>query len=282
MRNIIWGISTLLLIAYLVAVFIWMGQAVEGSKCAGLDIVISDTTTNKFVSSNEIAREIDYLPSRCKNMRLRDINTDSIERRLNSIDKIESASCLVLNSGRIILSVTPMQPVARVFDGDDSYYINREGKRISADARYYLDVPVISGDFDSTFQAVSLLPLVDYIAADKMWSSLVSMIKTDAKRNIYLIPIIRGHVINLGEISDWENKFLRLTRIYKDVLPVKGWNYYDTISVKWEGQVVATKRKKKLKDAEIDYVDKSEQEAVNPAAMLADETTDTVAIRNRN
>ncbi len=41
-----------------------------------------------------------------------------------------------------------------------------------------------------------------------------------------------------------KDKIHRLMRIYQDVLKVKGWNYYDTLSVKWRGQVVATRRMK--------------------------------------
>lgn len=282
MKKVIWCISALLLVAYVVFIFIWMGTAIEGGKCTGMEIYIADTADSWFVTAAEIAREIDDLPSRCKGMPLRDINTDSIEAKLNRIDKIESASCLMLNSGKVIVSVKPMQPVARVFEEDYSYYINRNGKRISADARYYLDVPVISGVFDAKLQAQELLPLVEYIYSDPTWSTFVSMIKTDMKHNIILVPVIRGHVINLGDMSDMENKFTRLRQFYKDVMPVKGWNYYDTIAVKWTGQVVATKRKKKLADTNLAYVDDSELEAVNTDAMLADETTDTVTIRNRN
>ncbi|MBQ9073013.1 MAG: hypothetical protein IJY30_00895 [Muribaculaceae bacterium] len=282
MKKVIWCISALLLVAYVVFIFIWMGTAIEGGKCTGMEIYIADTAASRFVTAAEIAREIDDLPSRCKGMPLRDINTDSIEAKLNRIDKIESASCLMLNSGKVIVSVKPMQPVARVFEEDYSYYINRNGKRISADARYYLDVPVISGVFDAKLQAQDLLPLVEYIYSDPTWSTFVSMIKTDMKHNIILVPVIRGHVINFGDMSDMENKFTRLRQFYKDVMPVKGWNYYDTIAVKWTGQVVATKRKKKLADTNLAYVDDSELEAVNTDAMLADETTDTVTIRNRN
>lgn len=282
MKKVIWCISALLLVAYVVFIFIWMGTAIEGGKCTGMEIYIADTAASRFVTAAEIAREIDDLPSRCKGMPLRDINTDSIEAKLNRIDKIESVSCLMLNSGKVIVSVKPMQPVARVFEEDYSYYINRNGKRISADARYYLDVPVISGVFDAKLQAQELLPLVEYIYSDPTWSTFVSMIKTDMKHNIILVPVIRGHVINFGDMSDMENKFTRLRQFYKDVMPVKGWNYYDTIAVKWTGQVVATKRKKKLADANLAYVDDSELEAVNTDAMLADETTDTVTIRNRN
>ncbi len=282
LRTIIWCISTLLLVAYLVAIFFWVGDAFKGNKCTGMDIYIADTATNHFVTVPEISREIDSLPFRCQGMLLREINIDSIEQKLNSIDKIESASCVILNSGKIIVSVNPMRPVARVFDKDISYYVNREGKRISADARYFLDVPVISGSFDSVNTAVSLLPLIEYIKFDAMWSSLITMIKTDTRYDIYLIPAIRGHVIKFGDLSNIENKFARLRRMYEEVLPVKGWDYYDTIAVKWSGQVVATKRSKKLNEAKVKYDEEIENEAPDVGSMIADETTDTVRVKNSN
>lgn len=47
-------------------------------------------------------------------------------------------------------------------------------------------------------------------------------------------------------MNDLDDKFSRLMIAYKEVLPVKGWDFYDTLSVKWENQIVATRRSKKL------------------------------------
>lgn len=251
---------SVVLLGYLVFAIYWTGCMGSGARCTGMDIVVLDSADNKFVTSAEIVREIDGFPSRCAGLLLSDINTDSIENRLNRIDKIESATCVVMNNGKIVVTVVPMHPVARVFDNGDSYYINREGKRIVADARYYLDVPVISGRFDSVFRAVDMLPLIDYISADSTWNSLVSMIKADAGHNIILVPMIRGHVINFGDVNDIDNKFARLRRMYDEILPLKGWDFYDTLSVKWRGQVVATKRHKKLVEPELRYDDGSDDE----------------------
>ena len=72
--------------------------------------------------------------------------------------------------------------------------------------------------------------------------------------------MIRGHVINFGDVSDIENKFDRLRRMYEEILPLKGWDFYDTLSVKWRGQVVATRRVKKLVEPQVRYDDESENE----------------------
>lgn len=272
MRNIIWCLSTILLIAYLIAIFVWIGLAIEGPKCTGMEIKITQSGGNSsFVTVQEIAREMDNLPDYCKGMPIKEINTDSLERLLNSIDKIEKASCVILNSGRIIVGITPMQPVARIFDGKNSYYINRVGKRISADARYHLDVPVVAGNFDSLHQAQSLLPLLDYIKSDSMWNTIISMVKIDEKKDIILVPAIKGHVINFGNMENMDNKFVRLRRFYQEVMPIKGWSYYETIAVKWDGQIVATKRKKKVIDKDLTYDEEIENELPDVATMQVEE-----------
>lgn len=282
MKKLLWGIATFLLVAWLGFAGYWIVSSHEQEKCEAIDIVITDTVGNHFVSEADIVREIDSLSLRCKGMLMSEINTDSIEHMLNAIDKIESASCVALNNGHIVITVKPMKPVLRVFNNDGSYYINRSGKRISADARYYLDVPVACGNFDSTFTPQHLLPLVDYIYTDSVWSSLVSMIKVNTATNIILVPMIRGHVINFGDVENIENKFLRLRHIYRNILPVKGWNYYDTLSVKWAGQVVATKRKKGLAAPVVKIIDESEFEAATPEAMLTgteDAPIDTITFK---
>ncbi len=70
---------------------------------------------------------------------------------------------------------------------------------------------------------------------------------------------------NLGD------KFDRLRLAYKKILPVKGWDFYDTLSVKWRGQVVATRRVKRLHQA-ISTVDiEAEQELPDIGTMMIDE-----------
>lgn len=139
-----------MLLAYLVTALSLSSEAWSERRCAGLRIAVNDTTSMKFVTAGELARELGIIPSRAKGMRLLDIDTDSIERILSRIDKIESAQAVRLSDGFVLVNVDPMRPVARVFDGDKSYYINREGKRISADARYHIDVPVIQGRIADT------------------------------------------------------------------------------------------------------------------------------------
>lgn len=268
MKRTVRIIISIMLLAYIVFAVSWSRNMAYNRLCNGIKINVFDSEQTHFVTSREVANEIKRFTRTTGKVHLYDINTDSIERVLNDIDKIERAVCKVLTDGYVLVEVLPMHPVARVFDGRNSYYINKDGKRISANARYHVDCPVISGNFNSSFTPQSLLPLVYHIESDSTLTSLITHIKADGPNNVILVPMIHGHVINIGGMADLDDKFYRLNRAYKEILPVKGWNYYDTISVKWKGQIVATRRAKKLNQviSAIDF--EAEQEVPDIGTMM--------------
>ena len=266
-KNLLWGILSFMLVAYMVVAFIFTDNWAQNNLCAGVDIVINDPTNIKFVTIEDITREIGNENNQYLSKKVSEINTYEIEKLLNSIDKIERANCVIFNNSRLRIDIEPMIPVARIFDDKNSYYINKEGKEMLADSRYLMDVPIIIGKFDTVHTAVSMLPMLSFIKNDSTWNSLVSVIKVADNRDIIVVPMIKGHVINFGDTSLVKNKFDSIKTFYKEVMPVKGWNYYDTISVKWKGQVVATKKDKKKTNIKASFSDSIDEEEVSVETM---------------
>ena len=246
-KALLW-ILTLLLMAYIIAAVTvarrWAGDKV----CSGVTVTVTDSTTSGFVTVRELISDLDSFPVKAPGMRLDAINTYDIVQQLLAIDKIETASAVVNTDGTIDITAVPLKPVARIFDDNlhRSYYINRQCKPMWATARYHTDVPVISGRFDTTFSPARMLPLISFLETHRSWDSLITHIRVESPNDIILVPMIHGHVINLGAPDNLDDKFSRLTIAYRQILPVRGWNFYDTISVKWNGQIVTTKRKKEL------------------------------------
>lgn len=264
-------IFSLILAVYLALALTVTATEADGRMCRGVEIEVEPTAgATGFVTPAEIASELDSFPAHAGDVPLAAINTQSIRRHLLGLDKLEDASVVCYTDGTIRISVKPIVPVTRVFDGPESYYINRSGKRVRAGARFRKNVPIIKGHFDPTdtvFTPLSLLPLLDYIAADSVWNAYVTMIEAKSPTDIILIPAIREHVVNLGSLDDIPLKFERLQKFYKRVLVSQGWEKYDTLSLKWRGQLVATKRHRKAPDLPVRNFD--EDEAVSIDAMLA-------------
>lgn len=263
---------SVLLAMYLVVAFVVTSDEADAGVCTGMKIdVLPDGAATPFVTAAELSRELDSLPEKARGMELSVIDTQRLRRHLLDMDKIEDVSVVRWTDGSIHVTATPIVPVARVFDSTGkSYYINRQGKRVAASARYRRDVPIIKGDFDyadSTFSAVDVLPVVERIYSDSLWSGYISMIEVKGPSDILLIPKIREHVVNIGSPAALDDKLHRLERFYSEVLRQQGWSKYDTLSVKWDGQLVATRRRHKSAPLPVSQWD--EDEAVSIDAMLA-------------
>lgn len=275
-------VLSLILIGYVAWALVWANRMAAGEMCAGIDVhVLHSPASRNFVTPAEVKSLLSEWKLDSTGIPLHTIDTRHIEESLEGIDNIEHVNMERLADRRLRLTVTPMQPVARIFDQrGQSYYINRQGKRLTANARFRLDVPIVTGTFDSVRTPVSLLPLINRIARDSAWNAIVSHVAVEpGSRDVILVPMIRGHVINLGDPDDIDDKLKRVMLMYHKVMPVKGWDYYDTISVKWRGQVVATRRQKSIPEPLIRFDqadDEIYEEDVN--SMLTSTASDTASI----
>lgn len=237
-----------LLAVYLVFALALTGMAERADHYTGLHIEVVDSLGSGFVTESDVAKECGNLNDLILSSTRSEIDLAQIENQLLEMPVVERANVATLNDGSLLIDVRPMVPVARIFEpGGNSYYINSTGKSVVANARYHVDVPVVVGNLAASgVDPVSLLPMLSYIKNDQTLNALVSTVTVSGKGDIVIIPVIRGQVINFGNTADIDDKFNRLKTFYTDVMPIKGWNTYDTISVKWAGQVVASKRDKNL------------------------------------
>lgn len=237
-RGITLCILSLMLTVYLViALATSQGIAAE-APCTGVRISVSQNQMSQFVTPEDIDHELGGITASADSMAASAYNLKNIEQRLGTLSIIEDVNCRRLANDVIAIDVVPMIPVARVFDRNGSYYINKAGKHLQASARYQIDVPVVITDNDSLDNAGEIIPLLERIDENKTWSQLVSALKVDRNGDIFIIPAVSGHIVNIGDGNNIDDKMTRLFAFYNQVLDVKGWNYYDTISVKFANQVI--------------------------------------------
>lgn len=223
---------------------LWARDKSRGEVCKVIEVEVINADSTSFVTPEGVLSDLKNQGIKLVGKRMGDIDASDIEEALCVSPYLEGADIVKCQDGKLLIRVSQLVPVFRVFDGENSYYVNRAGKHMSASNYYHSDVPVVQGHFTRKYQPTRLLPLIDYVEGDSLLHSLVSMYIVHDTNNIILVPNISGHVVNIGNVSGLENKFAKLKMFYSEVMPRRGWNTFDTISVKWNHQVVATRRVK--------------------------------------
>ncbi len=232
------------LMVYVTWATVWAHNEAAHHICRDIAVDVESPAPIDSIIRRGVAMELKDYPGRIVGVPINQVDTRRIEKYLGSLNTFESVNCMVSAGGTLNIRVTPMIPVMRVFLGNKSYYINKDGKHIASNAEFYRDVPVVTGRFTRDFQPVDVLPLVRFVERDKTMHDLTAMIEARDARNLIVVPKITGHVVNFGDTTRLEQKRDALKLFYTKVMPHKGWEQYDTISVKFRNQIVATRRDK--------------------------------------
>lgn len=254
-RTIIKWLILTSLFAYITFATIWAHGEAKRHGCNGIEVTIVSGMIADTITGKGVMYELSRYPEQIIGRPIETINTLEIEHYLSSFSNFEDVNCVFHTDGKLGVTVTPMVPALRVFDNGKSYYINKDGKIIESNANFFVDVPIVTGSFTETFTPKDILPVSRFIMADKVLNKLVGMIEAKDPHNIILVPRIRGHVVNFGDTTCLEEKRRALLTMYRKVMPFKGWEEYDTISVKFKGQIVATRKQKRRQDYGRDYGD---------------------------
>ena len=244
MKRLIQNSILLVLAAALVIGTLWARDKSRGEQCTDIEVEVINADSTSFVTPQGVLNDLKGRGIKLVGKRMGDIDASDIEEALRLSPYLENADIVKCQNGKVLIRVSQLVPVFRVFDGESSYYVNRAGKHMTATNFYHSDVPVVQGHFTRKYPPTRLLPLIDYVEKDSLLRSLVTMIIARDSNNIILVPDISGHVINIGNTAGLDNKFAKLKLFYSQVMPKRGWNTFDTISVKWNHQVVATRRTK--------------------------------------
>jgi cell division protein FtsQ len=59
--------------------------------------------------------------------------------------------------------------------------------------------------------------------------------------DLELQPQVTKQIVEFGKAEEVEKKFRKLMAFYKNILPYKGWNTYERVSLKFNDQIVCKK-----------------------------------------
>lgn len=246
-KTVLKGAVCLLLLGYVSAAFAIAHRDNAERECSDINLIIEEHSIPDSVLRQGVRSQLAGYSHPLVGEKIRDIDLQALEDYLSKFSNFEEVQCSFDPKSRLTISIMPIKPEVRVFEnGKGSFYVNRQGKRIQADAEFYVDVPVLLTSGKNTAHISEALPVIRFVSADEDLSALTAAFKIDGPKDILIIPRIQGHVVNFGDSTRLIEKKAALLTAYREILPVKGWNTYDTISVKFKDQIVASRRVKAI------------------------------------
>jgi len=231
----------LALFAYIIFAFAFVNKKNDAMLITGIDINIIDSLNTHFISDSKIKNLILKNHPDIIGKSTSSINKENLERLINKIPSVKNTEVFTSLKGALHLDIEQRKPIVRLLKGK-GFYIDEEGKRMPLSSNYTSRVLIVSGNIKDQTITTDLMPLVNFITKDKFWSSQINQIYVDSNDEYMLIPRVGGQKIEMGKIDNFERKFSKLYALYKNGFSTVGWNKYKKINLKYENQIVCTKR----------------------------------------
>jgi cell division protein FtsQ len=169
------------------------------------------------------------------------IDLNELEKQVLAHPMVENATTYFTIDGYLKSSVKQRTPIGRVNTGLESYYIDRQGKKMPLSSNYSARVPIVTGVSEEESSS-DLYKLLLFIKHDSFLKKQLTGIHKSAENDFILRTRIGGHQIILGKIEGLEVKFKNLKAFYNHTMTNKTIENYKTINLKYNNQVVCTKK----------------------------------------
>ena len=239
-------------------------SAMRGRRvlCTQVNVEIVDSVDNQFVSVKDIEKHVRQLDKKVMGAPVDNINTLAIEGSIEKLPAVETVEAYVDVEGILHIQVDQRTPIVRIVnEKGESYYLDEKGYIIPLQKSYTPLVLVANGyiveDFEwqrqnsiftqdktnernKTLQQVHKMALT--VHGHSFWRKQIEQIYVNRKGEFELIPRVGAHLILLGDASGFENQLNQLWAFYQQGLNKVGWNRYEIINLKFENQIVCTKK----------------------------------------
>lgn len=206
-----------------------------------IKIKIDHESGTYFVNDSLVRILIDGNKLKVSEIPLGNLNISEVEQTLNKSSFIKKSEVFQNINGEMSVEITQETPIARVNTGDDEYYLTKELTKIPLSNLYSAEVVLVGGKIvEEDFEGLN--ELLMFISADKLLKKHIIAVKKQQSNSFILLVNKGDYIIEFGELKDFEKKFEKLKLFYKQYLGKVGMNYYKTINLKFNNQIVATKR----------------------------------------
>lgn len=243
MKKVFIILVTVMVVGYLVFSVTYFRDASKNKVCGSFGVVIVDSTQYRFVSEKDILDLVKRYGLNPVGKTFGEINTLAIRDTILTNKLVESAEVFTTSRGTVVASVSQRKPVLRVIsDVKGNFYVDSERQVMPVSGNFTVYVPVATGAIDEEFARTQLFDFALFLRNHPDWDAWIEQIVVRKGREVELIPRAGDFRIIMGDLDNYQAKLAKFARFVEEGLSVVGWNRYSAINLKYDNQVVCTKK----------------------------------------
>jgi len=232
----------LCIIAFLAFLSFASRQNLGGLICESLEIKVDNDGGLFFVNAEMVEGLLLEMEDSIIGKTYEDINIYLLEEFVDEHPNIAKAELYLTINGKFCADVKQRRPLARVFENEQSYYLDEEITVFPLSDKYSARVVQVYWSEVTDFRREILSDVLKLIDSDDFLKAQITAIEFNENDELTVYPRVGEHKIILGEAQDLLRKFEKLKIFYRQGLDKVGWDRYSHINLKFDNQVVCTKR----------------------------------------
>ncbi len=168
------------------------------------------------------------------------LDLNRLEKGLNAQEMIEKSDVFVSIDGVLKAVVKQKTPIARVFDGYDSFYIDYEGNTMPLSTNFTARVPLVSGEINKK-NSGELAELFRLIYDDAFLKKNIIGVQIMPNGSLKMLNRNYNYQIDFGGTVRMKAKFNNYKAFFQKAVLDSSIHKYKTIDLRFAQQVVCTK-----------------------------------------
>ena len=235
MQILKWG----MLIALTVIVFAFTEKK-QGEQLVQLNQINIEMSKDQFLTRNIVLQYIEKHNFAYDGVVLTQFYLNDLEEILLKHPAVKKAEVYSSQQGYMDIKLQQRKAIVRIKTTDADYYLDEDGLEMPLSKEYTPRVIIVSGDANQKHHA-SIYAFIQKINKSEFWKSQITQLHFSGDQ-VMLIPRVGNQKIHFGMLVNSSEKLDNLYQFYNQAMPVKGWQTYSDISLKYNNQIVCAKK----------------------------------------
>jgi len=240
MKKINWNNVRLALIMGVV-VFLYSFSAKRNEKRMLTQANIEFTDNENYITKEKVNKLLIQNYGAIAGIQKVKLDLNRMEKTIDENPMVDKAEVYATVDGKLKTIITQRKPVARIFEGSQSYYIDYKGGKMPLSENETARVPLVTGEVAKA-DAKKMHELLDYIYDDAFLKKNIIGLTVTPVGNMVMRSRGYDYDIVFGGPVNIEQKFKNYKAFLQDAVKDTLIKNYKTVNLMFTQQVVCTKK----------------------------------------